>query len=438
MKRFILLLVTLFAMTNVMAQLQPDMPIPADKEVRVGRLENGMTYYIRHNEKPKGQASFYIFHHVGAVQEEDSQQGLAHFLEHMAFNGTKNLPGKKMIEYLERNGVKFGADLNAYTSYDETCYNLDNVPTANPATIDTALLILHDWSQFISLEPQEINNERGVIMEELRTRDGAGWRAMVRRNAAVNRGSKYEHRNVIGYLDGLKSFDHKALYDFYKTWYRPEYQAIVIVGDIDVDRIENKIKTLMADIPVSPADAPQKEAYLVPENEEPIVSIFSDPEMTASVMRLFIKRPALPKQYNNLIISQMYDVLNSYTSAMANDRMNEIAMQPDAPFLSAGMDSGNILGVNPTQDLTMVAVQTRDGELLRGYKAILEEMEKMNRANSIVRKLNSCVRPRLPMPIGTTLQTDNMFKPTWRITRKIPLWQMPKRSTTSTNNTSKH
>ena len=145
MKRFILLLVTLFAMTNVMAQLQPDKPIPADKEVRVGRLENGMTYYIRHNEKPKGQASFYIFHHVGAVQEEDSQQGLAHFLEHMAFNGTKHLPGKKMIEYLERNGGKFGADLNAYTSYEETCYNLDNVPTANPATIDTALLILHDW-----------------------------------------------------------------------------------------------------------------------------------------------------------------------------------------------------------------------------------------------------------------------------------------------------
>lgn len=139
----------------------------------------------------------------------------------------------------------------------------------------------------------------------------------------------------------------------------------------------------------------------------------------------------------------MYDVLNSYTSAMANDRMNEIAMQPDAPFLSAGMDSGNILGVNPTQDLTMVAVQTRDGELLCGYKAILEEMEKMKRYGFTQSefdrtKVNSCVRPRLPMPIGTTLRTDNMFKPTWRITRKIPLWQMPKRSTTSTNNTSKH
>ena len=184
MKRFILLLVTLFAMTNVMAQLQPDMPIPADKEVRVGRLENGMTYYIRHNEKPKGQASFYIFHHVGAVQEEDSQQGLAHFLEHMAFNGTKNLPGKKMIEYLERNGVKFGADLNAYTSYDETCYNLDNVPTANPATIDTALLILHDWSQFISLEPQERGTAGttmypyGIMITTTATRKASRWLSM--------------------------------------------------------------------------------------------------------------------------------------------------------------------------------------------------------------------------------------------------------------------
>ena len=165
---------------------------------------------IRHNEKPKGQASFYIFHHVGAVQEEDSQQGLAHFLEHMCFNGTTHFPGNSLIQYLERIGVKFGENLNAYTSIDETVYNISNVPVNTPGAIDSCLLILHDWSQFISLEPQEINNERGVIMEELRTRDGAGWRAMVRRNAAVNRGSKYEHRNVIGYLDGLKSFDHKA------------------------------------------------------------------------------------------------------------------------------------------------------------------------------------------------------------------------------------
>lgn len=379
MKRLILLFVALAAMTNVMAQLNPMDEIPADKQVRIGRLENGMTYYIRHNEKPKDQASFYIFHNVGAVQEEDSQQGLAHFLEHMAFNGTKNLPGKTMVEFLSRNGVKYGADMNAYTAHDETCYNLDNVPTVKPGTVDTALLILHDWSQFISLEPQEIDNERGVIMEELRTRDGAGFRAMVRRNAVVNKGSKYEHRNVIGYLEYLKSFDHQDLRDFYTTWYRPEYQAIVVVGDIDVDYVENKIKALMADVPASPANALQKEVYLVPDNEEPIVSILSDPETTASVMRLFIKRPAFPAQMNNRVVRQMTDVLNSYVLAMAISRMDEIAMQPDAPFLGGTMDSGDVLNLNPNMDLTMVAVQTREGELLRGYKAILEEMEKMKR-----------------------------------------------------------
>ena len=240
MKKLLMLAVAAFAAGSAAAQM--NQPIPADPEVRTGKLENGMTYYIRHNEKPKGQADFYILHDVGAIQENDSQQGLAHFLEHMAFNGTKNLPGKKMIEYLERNGVKFGADLNAYTSYDETCYNLDNVPTANPATIDTALLILHDWSQFISLEPQEINNERGVIMEELRTRDGASWRSTMKMLQALGKDTKYEHRNLIGYLDGLKGFHHKELEDFYNQWYRPDYQAVVVVGDIDVDAVENKIK----------------------------------------------------------------------------------------------------------------------------------------------------------------------------------------------------
>ena len=379
MKRFILLLVTLFAMTNVMAQLQPDMPIPADKEVRVGRLENGMTYYIRHNEKPKGQASFYIFHHVGAVQEEDSQQGLAHFLEHMAFNGTKNLPGKKMIEYLERNGVKFGADLNAYTSYDETCYNLDNVPTANPATIDTALLILHDWSQFISLEPQEINNERGVIMEELRTRDGASWRSTMKMLQALGKDTKYEHRNLIGYLDGLKNFRHKELEDFYKQWYRPDYQAVIVVGDIDVDAIESKIKTLMADIPAPAADASQKETIVVHDNEEPIFSIYTDPEMQGTKVQLFIKRPALPEQLANTVLAEANNVIEAYMTTMENARLQEIAMQPDAPFLGAGMGTGDVIGIIPTLDATVFVAMTEDGKLARGFETLYTEMEKVRR-----------------------------------------------------------
>ncbi len=379
MKRFILLVVALASLMRAAAQPNPMEPIPADKAVRVGRLANGMTYYLRHNEKPKEQASFYILHNVGAIQENDAQQGLAHFLEHMAFNGTENLPGKTMIEALERNGVKFGADVNAFTMHDITCYNLTNVPTINPGVVDTALLVLHDWSQSISLLPEEIDNERGVIMEELRTRDGAMFRGMTARNKALNKGSKYEERNVIGYLEGLKSFSYDEIRDFYKTWYRPEYQAIIIVGDIDVDAIESKIKELMSDIPASPADAPQKEFYPVPANEEPIVSIFADPENSGSVVRLFIKRPAVPFQQNNLVIRQMFDILDTYVSLMESMRINEIARQPEAPFLGGAMQIGDLIGMNPTQDLVMWAVQTRDGELLNGYKALVTEMEKMRR-----------------------------------------------------------
>jgi len=248
MKKLTMLVAAAFAMTSAMAQLNPMEPIPADKDVRTGKLENGMTYYIRHNEKPKGQADFHILHDVGAIQENDAQQGLAHFLEHMAFNGTKNLPGKQMIEYLEKVGVKFGANLNAGTSWDMTSYMMKDVPTSREGIIDSALLILHDWSHFIALQPEEIDSERGVIMEELRTRDNASWRSTMKMLQALGKGTKYEHRNLIGYLDGLKGFQHKELEDFYNTWYRPDYQAVVIVGDIDVDAVENKLKTLMSDI----------------------------------------------------------------------------------------------------------------------------------------------------------------------------------------------
>ena len=244
-----MLAAAVFAAGSAMAQFDPMQPIPADKEVRTGRLDNGLTYYIRHNEKPKGQADFYILHNVGAIQEEDDQQGLAHFLEHMAFNGTKNLPGKQLIEYLETVGVKFGYNLNAGTSWDQTVYNISDVPTSRQGIIDSAMLILHDWSHFIALRPEEIDSERGVIMEELRTRDGASWRSTMKLLQALGKGTRYEHRNLIGYLDGLKSFEHDALERFYKKWYRPDYQAIVIVGDLDAEATEARLKSLMADIP---------------------------------------------------------------------------------------------------------------------------------------------------------------------------------------------
>lgn len=377
MKKLMMLAVAAFAAAGATAQM--NQPIPADPEVRTGKLENGMTYYIRHNEKPKGQADFYILHDVGAIQEEDSQQGLAHFLEHMAFNGTKNLPGKQLTEYLETVGVKFGANLNAGTSWDQTIYNIADVPTSREGIIDSALLILHDWSHFIALEPKEIDSERGVIMEELRTRDGASWRSTMKLLQALGKGTKYEHRNLIGYLDGLKSFQHKELEDFYARWYRPDYQAVVIVGDIDVDAVESKIKTLMADIPAPAAGAPQKETIVVPDNEEPIVSIFTDPEMQGTKVQLFIKRPALPEQLGNTVLAEATSVIEAYMTTMENARLQEISMQPDAPFLGAGMGTGDVIGVIPTLNATVFVAMTQDGKLARGFETLCTEMEKVRR-----------------------------------------------------------
>ena len=376
MKKLLFSLVALFiGVSSICAQM---MELPLDPEVRVGKLENGMTYYIRHNEKPKGQASFYIYHDVGAIQEEDDQQGLAHFLEHMAFNGSENLPEKAMIEQLETIGVQFGLNLNAFTSWDCTEYMIKDCPVAEEKNLDLALLILHDWSQFISLEDEEIDSERGVIMEELRTRDGAGLRAQNDMIKNLYKGTLYEHRNLIGYLDGLKSFERSSLVNFYKKWYRPEYQALVIVGDVDVDQVEAKIKTLMADIPASPADAAQKEVIMVPATEEPIISVFTDKEMTQSSVMMFARREALPKELQNTDFGYTYNLINTFVTVMMNARFEEIAQAADAPFLSGGMSEGSI-GICPTLESTMFSATAHEGRTDEAFRAIYTEMERMRR-----------------------------------------------------------
>ena len=377
MKRILIFVALLFTAATLFAQQQ--MPvIEADKDVKVGKLDNGMTYYIRHNAKQKNLADFYIVHDVGAIQEADNQQGLAHFVEHLAFNGTKHFPGKTLINYLEKIGVKFGANLNAGTSWDYTQYLMRDVPTSREGIIDSALLVLHDWSHFIALEPKEVDSERGVIMEELRTRDGASWRSTIATIKAMAKGTKYENRNLIGYLEGLKSFTQSDIESFYHTWYRPDYQAVVVVGDIDADKVEEKIKKLMADIPVAPKDAPQKEVIIVPDNEEPIISIFTDPEMPVSSISLNIKRKALPKNLNNTIIAEQLSLLSSVGSVMANARLQEIAMKKDAPFQNARLGNGGF-GICPTMDALTLSVQTKDGELLRGFEAAYTELLRISR-----------------------------------------------------------
>ena len=364
---------------SISAQENPMLqPLPFDPEVRVGVLDNGMAYFIRHNEKPKGQASFYIYHDVGAIQEDDDQQGLAHFLEHMAFNGTQNLPGKTMIETLENIGVQFGYNLNAFTSWDCTEYMIKDCPTVDEKNVDLALQILHDWSQFIELDPKEIDEERGVIKEELRTRDGAGLRAQNDMLRNLFKGSLYEHRNLIGYLDGLQSFDYASIVNFYKKWYRPEYQAIVVVGDIDVDAVEAKIKALMADIPASPADAAQKVMHTVPAVETPIISVFSDPELTQSSVMMFARREATPKEFKNTIAAYFQDVIYNLAAMMMGNRFEEISNKADAPFLGGGMSEGSI-GICPTMESTAFSVTAHEGRIPEAFRAMYVEMERMIR-----------------------------------------------------------
>ncbi len=376
MKKFTLsALLTFIALYIFGASLDFNQTIEIDPDLRTGKLSNGLTYYVRHNTLPKGQADFYIVSDVGAIQENDSQQGLAHFLEHMAFNGTKNLPGKEVIEYLERIGVKFGTNLNASTSWDVTTYLIKDVPVQRQAVVDSTLLILHDWSHYITPKGEEIDKERGVIKEELRTRDGASWRSTMELIKALGKGTKYEHRNLIGTLEGLDSFEHKELIDFYEEWYRPEYQAIIVVGDIDVEAVEKQIIDKFSSIPASRGSAPKKEEIIVPDNEKPIISIYSDTELQRTTASYFIKHQALPKSLNSLIGTEYDNILKHFIMQMQRERFNEISMSNDAPFIGASLYIGSV-GVIPTLETVNFSVQSREGELFKGLEAVLLEVKR--------------------------------------------------------------
>lgn len=355
----------------VVAQTNGTQIIPNDPAVRIGTLDNGLTYYIRHNPKPAGLAEFFIFHNVGAIQEEDSQIGLAHFLEHMAFNGTKNLPGKELKNWMESVGVK----PNAMTGVELTLYELMQVPLKRESIIDSALLALHDWSQFITLDPQEIDNERGVIIEELRQMNTGVHRVMERTMPVLHSGNRYGYRNIIGTENQLRTFQRQEIVDFYHRWYRPDLQAIIIVGDFDVDMMEEKVRAAMADIPKAVNPEP-KAVLTIADNTEPMIAIETDPELTGSTLNLQIKRPALPDELNNTVAAYKRDYILSAASYMTSMRLSEIAQQAGAPFLSASFSDNSI---SHHTDALSGYVSARNGEIPLAFDALYTEIERVRR-----------------------------------------------------------
>ncbi len=377
MKKFFL---TAIAMVIALcANAQMEMPqLPIDPNVRVGQLDNGLTYYIRHNEWPEQRADFYIAQKVGSMQEEDSQRGLAHFLEHMCFNGTTHFPGNKLKTYLESIGVKFGENLNAYTSFDETVYNINNVKTTSLGSLDSCLLILHDWSHDLLLEGDEIEKERGVINEEWRMRRSAIQRMYEAALPEIYPGSKYADRMPIGTMDIVMNFPHSDLRNYYKKWYRPDLQAIIVVGDFDVDRMESKIKEIFADIEAPAPDAAERVYFDVPDNAEPLVSIQQDKEMTMSYIMLMMKHEAMDRQTKGSLAKLINDYANSAVSQMFDARIQEIMQQPNSPFLQADMSDGEFF-VAKTKDALTGSVAFKENGQDEALEALYREMLRVTR-----------------------------------------------------------
>lgn len=382
MKHF-LTIVALFFACNIYAQQGK---IDNDNTIRKGILPNGMTYYIRHNAQTKGVADFYIAQKVGSILEEKRQRGLAHFLEHMAFNGTKHFPGNTLqpgiVAWCESVGIKFGANLNAYTSVDQTVYNISAAPVTREGVIDSCLLILNDWSHELLLTDKEIDKERGVIEEEWRTRRSgmAMQRLSEQAMPVIYAGTKYSDCMPIGNIDIVRTFPYNDLRDYYSKWYRPDLQAIIVVGDINEDKIEEKIKKLFAKIPL-PQNPAHRIYYPIGNNEKMILYTATDKEQPTVNFTLYMKRDVTPKQERNTIQNYADDYKTNILRMAINDRLEELSRTKTAPFISASVRSGNFF-LASTKDAFELSGVLKEGKAIEAIQLLVGEVERA-RANGI-------------------------------------------------------
>lgn len=362
-----------FLLQSMTAQLPVnDQTIPADPNIRIGKLENGLTYYIKVNKKPEKRIELRLAVNAGSVCETEGQQGLAHFCEHMCFNGTKNFPSNKIINMLEEMGVKFGAELNASTGFDQTIYML-KVPTDSIEWINRGFQVIEDWAHQVSMDDVEIDKERGVITEEWRLGLGAEDRMQAKYIPVILKGSRYAERLPIGKVDVIKSFPYDTLRSFYNTWYRPDLMAVIVVGDIDPALAESKIKEHFSGIPKA-VNARPRINYNVPENDQPLISVVTDKEATGFSASIFFKHPESGNvtyaDYRNQLIRSLY-------TGILNNRYQEIIQKPDAPFMYAGAGYGAF--VSRSVDVYSISVAAKENQIEKSIEVALAENERVRR-----------------------------------------------------------
>lgn len=343
--------------------------IPLDTAITTGKLANGFTYYIRKNVEPKNRVQLYLAMKVGSILENEDQRGLAHFTEHMSFNGTKNYPKNDLVNYLQKSGVKFGADLNAYTSFDETVYQLP-LPTDDPELLANGFKIMRDWAQNATLDSMEIEKERGVVLEEKRGGKGAQERMQNKYLPVLFNGSRYSNRLPIGTEEVLKTFKPETIRQFYADWYRPNLQALIVVGDIDVNQVEQLIKANFSDLK-NPANARNRTEYKIPLLDKNQFIAVTDKEFPYTVVQIMAKHPEsklkTTTDLRNATIRTLYN-------EMMGERFGDLMKQANPPFLQA---SNSISGFLAGLDIAATSIVAKPGELEKGVKTALAETEKV-------------------------------------------------------------
>jgi len=369
---FVVIILNLI-LTGLNAQnIKLDDPIPPDPAIKIGKLENGLTYYIKKNTKPEQRIELRLAVNAGSVCETDGQQGLAHFVEHMCFNGTKNFPSNRIIDMLEEMGVKFGAELNAFTGFDQTIYML-KVPSDKEEWINRGFQVLEDWAHQVTLDDGEIDKERGVIVEEWRLGLGAEDRMQTKYIPVLLKGSKYADRLPIGKVEVIKNFPYDTLRSFYNTWYRPDLMAVVVVGDIDPKVAEEKVKEFFGRIPKSSNPKPRVE-FPIPGNTEPLISVVTDKEATGYSAMVFFKHP---KSENGTFGDYREQIMQMLYTGMLNNRLQEIAQKPESPYLYSGTGYGTFIG--RSVDVYQLMVSAKENQIEKSLEVILTENERVRR-----------------------------------------------------------